>query len=127
MRPVWEVFHDQPPENLVLVFGYPMFMGEFKKSATALGVPQAVPYQARHSGPIIDLALRRRDLMAKKRGRWRTDHSVRRSAAQRAHFNRSEELVKELILGWGNAQLPLTVQWGCTASTWPTSAVVLAL
>ena len=99
-------------------------MGEFQRLASALGVPQAVPYQARHSGPFIEVALRRRDLATtKKRGRWRTDCSVRRyekagrlqkeadrwTAAQRAHFNRSEGLVEELIPGPGYAQLSLTV------------------
>ena len=100
-------------------------MLEFKKTVRALGVPEAVPYQARHSGPSIDLALRRRELAsAKKRGRWRTDRSLRRyekagrllsvadrwSAGQRDHFNRSEDLVEAPILGRGHQQLALSVQ-----------------
>ena len=106
-------------------FGYPAFVAEFRKSAASLAVPTVVPYQARHSGPSIDLVLRRRDLTtAKKRGRWRTDCSVRRyekagclqkeadrwTAGQSTHFSRSEGLVEELILGREKAQLPLTVR-----------------
>ena len=92
---------------------------------SALGFADAVPYQARHSGPSIDLALHRRELKAaKKRGRWRTDRSLRRyekagrllrvadrwSAGQRAHFSRSAEVVEALILGRGDPQLALSVQ-----------------
>ena len=125
LRPVWETLHDQPPSNLLFPFGYAAFVVEFKKTVRALGVKEAVPYQARHSGPSIDLALRRRDLKsAKKRGRWRTDRSLRRyekagrllrvadrwTAAQRAHFNRSVDLVEGLILGRGDQQLALSVQ-----------------
>ena len=99
-------------------------MVEFKKTVTALGVPEAVPYQARPGGPSIDLALRRRELgSAKKRGRWRTDRSLRRyeeagrllsvafrwSAAQRDHFNTSLDLVEALIFGRGDQQLALLV------------------
>ena len=122
MAVLWETLHDQPSGTLALGFGYASYFKEFKKVATALGVPEAVPYQARHSGPSIDLALRRRTLdSAKKRGRWRTDRSLHRyekagrlqqvanrwTEVQRAHFNRSAELVEALILGRGGAQLPL--------------------
>ena len=125
LNPVWRVLHDQDAEKLVFPFGYAAYMVEFKRSVAALGVPGAVPYQARHSGPSIDLALRRRDLKAaKKRGRWKTDRSLRRyekagrllrvadrwTAAQRAHFNRSAELVEALILGRGDPQLAQSVQ-----------------
>ena len=121
MAVLWEILHDQPSDTLVFGFGYASYFKEFKKVATALGVPEAVPYQARHSGPSIDLALRRRTLdSAKKRGRWRTDRSLHRyekagrlqqvanrwTEVQRAHFNRSAELVEALILGRGGAQLP---------------------
>ena len=124
LNPVWQVLHDQEPDALLFPFGYAMYTTEFKKAATAMGVPDAVPYQARHSGPSIDLALRRRELgAAKKRGRWKTDRSLRRyekagrllrvadrwTAAQRSHFNRSAELVEALILGRGAPQLALAV------------------
>ena len=124
LNPMFEVLHAQPRDKLLFPFGYAAYVSEFKKSATMLGVKNAVPYQARHSGPSIDLALRRRDLKAaKKRGRWRTDKSLRRyekagrlqlvadrwSAAQRAHFNRSMDLVEALILGRGDQQLALSV------------------
>ena len=106
-------------------FGYAAYMAEFKKTVRALGVPEAVLYQARHSGPSIDLALRRRGLAsAKKRGRWRIDRSLRRyekagrllsvadrcSAGQRDHFNRSVDLVEALILGRGGQQLAVSMQ-----------------
>ena len=122
MAAIWEALHDQAAENLIFGFGYASYFREFKKVVTALGVPEAVPYQARHSGPSIDLALRWRTLdSAKKRGRWRTDRSLHRyekagrlqqvagrwTGAQRAHFNRSADLVEALILGRGGAQLPL--------------------
>ena len=88
-------------------------------------MPTVVPYQARHSGPSINLVLRRQNQMtAKKPGRWRTDRSVRRyekagrlqkeadrwTTGQRAHFSRSQALVEELIFARGHAQLPLTVR-----------------
>ena len=125
LRPVLETLHDQDPDALVFPFGYAAYTYEFKKTVVALGVKDAVPYQARHSGSSIDLALHRRELKAaKKRGRWKTDRSLRQfkkagrflrvadrwSAAQRAHFNRSVDIVEALILGRGVQQLVLSVQ-----------------
>ena len=66
-----------PRREKVFPFTYPELLRDFKLSAAAVGQPTAVPYQARHSGPSIDLASGARDLLsAKKRGRWKTDKSL---------------------------------------------------
>ena len=83
--------------------------------ATELGLPEIpLPYQLRHTGPSMDFASGARELLAiKRRGRWRSDASLRRyesggrvtsqlmalSARVRAHAIESSHRIRGMLLG----------------------------
>ena len=70
-------------------FTYNQFMLAFQTATTELQLARIVPYQMRHSGPSIDLALGHRSLEeAQKRGRWA-------SASTMARYERHSRLAKE--------------------------------
>jgi len=101
----------QPKGTPLWDFSYPELAGYLKKAATELGL-SVHAYQARHSGPWIDLALGLRTLeAAQKRGRWASAKSVIRyerharlatewnklSAAQQALFLECERRVEDIF------------------------------
>lgn len=78
VHPMLEVLRKGKPLDRVWNFTYAEYLKVFQEAARELGV-QVVPYQARHSGPSIDRANRRRDLdEVQKRGGWMTRKSVQR-------------------------------------------------
>ena len=75
---ICEALYTLPTNQPIFNFGYQEAALEFRRSCTKVGV-QAVLYQARHSGPSIDLARGTRDrATVKARGRWAADASVNR-------------------------------------------------
>jgi hypothetical protein len=83
--------------------------------------PPPMPYQLRHSGPSIDFSDGSRTLAGiKRRGRWRTDSSLRRyekgaqltrtlrrlSVAARDFVVRSSRVLPEVVAGRARASLP---------------------
>ena len=67
------------PESRVFAFSYEHYIPVFKAAAAEIGLPDLVPYQARHSGASIDAANRHRSLAEiQRRGRWKTLASVQR-------------------------------------------------
>ena len=95
-------------------FTYADYVPEFKAAARDIGLPDLVPYQARHSGASIDIAGRHRSLAeVQRRGRWKTLASVQRyerhaqlgksaqtlSDRQRFVFRFALDHLEELILG----------------------------
>ena len=67
------------PSSKVWPFSYEHFIPVFKQAAAAIGLPDLVPYQARHSGASVDAAGRHRTLPEiQRRGRWKTLASVQR-------------------------------------------------
>ena len=102
------------PAGKVFRFSYEHYVPVFKKAASEIGLPELVPYQARHSGASIDAAGGHRSLPEiQRRGRWKTLSSVQRyekhaqlgkSAAalndrQRHVFGLALEWLEALILG----------------------------
>ena len=98
----------------IFKFGYPDYIPVFKEAAKDLGLPNLVPYQARHSGASIDIAGRHRSLAeVQRRGRWKTLASVQRyerhaqlgksaaslSTRQRFVFQFALEHLEALVLG----------------------------
>ena len=71
---------DTPPDEKLVPFAQSHLARAFRLSGMILGLdPPPMLYQLRHSGPSADFAGGRRSLDSiKRRGRWRTDASVRR-------------------------------------------------
>jgi integrase len=103
----------QPKGTPLWDFSYPEFAAPLKTAAAELGVTVHA-YQARHSGPSIDLAKGLRTLeAAQKRGRWASPKSVIRyerharlaaewsklTAAQQAVFLECERRVEDIFFG----------------------------
>ena len=112
MDAVWRTLAAGKPDELLFPFGY----GPFFKMLTATGRRHGldlVPYQGRHSGISIDRAENARSHMeAMKRGRWRSERSVRRyekagrlndvwtrlPANTKASAEKAERRIKSVIL-----------------------------
>ena len=78
MGPVYKRLADDRSEQRAFDFGYPVFCRTFAQTTAELQI-EVVPYQGRHSGINIDLAMGLRSLgAAAKRGRWQSMKSVRR-------------------------------------------------
>lgn len=76
LRPVWQKMVEGEPSDPLWNFDYPSYLKVFKAATAALKI-QAVPYQARHSGPSIDRAQNlRTQAEVHKRGRWRSHRSL---------------------------------------------------
>ena len=97
------------------------FRKEFEVAAKLLGLKGVVAYQLRHGGASEDLNSKVRDYQpSSKRGRWRTDSSVRRYAKTGKiqkllqeldphvleYCRRSLRLVPQILQGQGSATLP---------------------
>ena len=82
--PALEAVSQGNPDEFVFSFSYPDDVAEFEQSVANLGIKSAgrdrkVLYMGRHSGPSIDVALRRMPLAeVQKRGRWASFKSVQR-------------------------------------------------
>ena len=78
MNAIWTHLSDGPPEEIVFSFGYSSFYRAVTQTGQKLGI-EVVPYQGRHSGISIDRATGARPLAeAGKRGRWKSEKSLRR-------------------------------------------------
>ena len=70
-------------------FSYPSFLAIFESCRKKLGLGAIVPYEARHSGPAIDMARGHRNRQQiRERGRWKSEKSVIRYE-QRARLGQS--------------------------------------
>ena len=79
MPQVMEALAMGDPDERIFPFEYGTFAKAFKVALRRLGLPDIVPYQARHSGPSIDAAKNLRDRAEiKARGRWVAEKSVSR-------------------------------------------------
>ena len=102
------------PSARAFDFNYPAFVDAFRKAKDELGIANLVPYQARQSGPSIEVAKGVRSLMeVAKRGRWKSMKSVQRyekagklaaawralPAATQAVCERAELTVADMIVG----------------------------
>ena len=111
---VCEALSQGPQDELIFGFDYGEFLEQFRAITARLGLEKATPYQARHSGPSIDLARGERTLPeVKARGRWLHDKSVTRyerrarlavslqrmSASKRAFCEETERRFEALVLG----------------------------
>jgi integrase len=66
-------------ESRVFAFSYEHYIPVFKQAAAEIGLPDLVPYQARHSGASVDAANHYRTIAEiQRRGRWKTSASVQR-------------------------------------------------
>ena len=101
-------------DEFVFGFSYASFLVVFDKARRRLGLPPMVPYEARHSGPAIDVARGHRSRAeVRERGRWKTEKSVvryeqrarlamsyqRLPAALQAHFDKCEAHLGDVLLG----------------------------
>ena len=92
----YEQIHIAGSRDAAWEFSYAQFVNQFVEATTRLRLPRVVPYQMRHSGPSIDLALGLRTLeAAQKRGRWAMSSTV-------ARYERHARLSRE----WSLLTLP---------------------
>ena len=78
--PIFRELASGDPNEPVWSFSYPQFLKVFRAALDDLNTGQhVVPYQARHSGPSIDVARRYRSLEEiQKRGQWKHAKSMQR-------------------------------------------------
>ncbi|CAK0868558.1 unnamed protein product, partial [Prorocentrum cordatum] len=80
VTPIFRRLAQGAPEEKVWDFSCPQFLEMFRMALQGLGVEQSIfPYQARHSGPSIDVARHCRTLEEMhKRGQWKHSKSMQR-------------------------------------------------
>ena len=103
-----------PSHERVFDFDYPTFFEIFNRARSRLKFPKMSPYEARHSGPAIDVARGfRTKAEVKERGRWKNDKSVQRYEQRarlavtfrrlplelQAHCRRCEDALGDVLLG----------------------------
>ena len=67
------------PDQSLFDLDQPTFSGLFRKAGQELGLVDIHPYQLRHTGASVEFASQSRSLAEiKRRGRWKSDTSVRR-------------------------------------------------
>jgi len=105
MNPFWLELSQRPrghQSESVWPFVYPQFVKELKESLRRLGVPNLVPYQARHSGASHDRLHELRSAQEQlKRGRWKSQNSLNRyekAAVVEKMFNSYPAATREWIL-----------------------------
>jgi hypothetical protein len=122
---------DQP----ILDVPYPEFLAHFKRAAQAIGVPQMVPSEARHSGASLEIGLKMRTTEeGQKQGRWAILKNLRRyekagelnkewqkyNDAQQRHFLRCEKgLAQALLAGTMPDEMPIFNTQGSAVSRTP--------
>ena len=121
LGPILEVLSQGDPMQRVFGFDYPEYLKIFKESAKDVGL-DIVPYQARHSGPSVDIAAGNRTLQeVQKRGNWASKQSVLRyekagrlaatwrklNDQQQVCFKMAERHIAEIILGQPHPHIQL--------------------
>ena len=111
-------------------FSYPELVEELRVVSKLAGLPVITPYQMRHAGPSWDaLHGNRTDDQIKRRGRWKTDKSVRRyqkagrlvkafavvPPAFAAYHQRCVEVVEDVVLGKRQSPAPPLSRLALTA------------
>ena len=129
---------EQAADQPILDVPYPEFLAQFKRAAQAIGVPQMVPSEARHSGASIEIGLKMRTTEeGQKQGRWASLKNLRRyekagelnkewqkySDRQQRHFLRCEKgLVQALLVGTMPDEMPTFNIQGSAASQTPAAS-----